>query len=225
MKRIFSVLLVALSLLGCTESVNSDTTARILVLGDSLMAANSNAGKGVANALEKELGEEVIDRSVIGARYFYILPVTGSAGMKIEKQFRAGPWDWIILNGGGNDILFGCGCGACTKQLTRLVSPDGKTGAIPTFVKDLRSTGAKVIYTGYLRTPGVTSPIEGCNSVGDEMDRRLAKMANQDKGVTFVPLSGIVPDGDTSYHGLDLIHPSHKGSAAIAALIASFIAP
>jgi acyl-CoA thioesterase I len=39
----------------------------------------------------------------------------------------------------------------------------------------------------------------------------------------FVPMSDLVPDGDPSLHQQDLIHPSPKGSAAIAARLAAAI--
>lgn len=197
---------------------------RVLVMGDSLMASNRLKGGAVSNALAKALGITVKDHSVIGARYFHILPITGSAGMRIDAQLRGGPWDYVVMNGGGNDLLFGCGCGACNRMLDRLVSVDGTTGAIPDLMAKIRATGARVIYTGYLRTPGVTSPVEGCGPLGDKMDRRLAAMASAIDGVTFLRLADLVQkDGDTSYHGIDLIHPSVKGSRAIAAKVATLI--
>ena len=74
------------------------------------------------------------------------------------------------------------------------------------------------------RTPGVTSPVEACSPLGDEMDRRLARMAEVTEGVTFLPLADLVTkEGDTSYHAMDLVHPSVKGSRAIAARIAALI--
>ena len=218
---VIALLLVLLA--ACTEPVSRDDTSGILLMGDSMMAIHKLTNRDVAGDLERDLGREVTDRSVSGARYFYILPISGAAGMRITSQYRPGKWDWIVLNGGGNDIFFGCGCGKCKRMLTRLVAPDGTKGAIPQFVARLRKTGARVIYVGYLRTPGVTSPIEGCVDKGDIMDARLTRMAARDDGVWFLPMSDVVPYGDTSYHAVDLVHPSKKGSAAIAARIAALI--
>ena len=214
--------LVAILTFSVAGLANADTTKpRVLVMGDSLMASNRIAGAAVSDALGDMLGTKVKDHSVIGARYFYILPVTGSMGMRIDAQLRGGPWDIVVMNGGGNDLLFGCGCGACKRMMDRLVTADGRSGAIPDLVSKVTETGAKVVYTGYLRTPGVTSPVEGCGPLGDEMDRRLAKMAKRQNDVRFVPLADLVKtDGDTSYHSADLIHPSAKGSKAIAARVA-----
>lgn len=216
--------LAALPILAaCTEAVTRDTQARILLMGDSLMAMHSAKGMGVADAIEEDLNEPVIDRAVSGARYLYALPISGSLGLNITKQYRPGDWEWIVLNGGGNDIWMGCGCGPCDRRIGRLISKDGTRGRIPGFVSQMRQSGAQVVFVGYLRTPGVTSPVEGCADDGDEMDRRLAKLAALDSGVHFVSLADLVPHGDRSYHGLDLIHPSVKGSRAIGQRVARII--
>ena len=215
-----ALLVLALGLTAWAETAKP----RVLVMGDSLMAWNGTRGAAVSDALGKMLGVTVKDHAVAGARYFYVLPLTGAAGLRIRAQFRGGPWDYVVMNGGGNDLLLGCGCGACKRMMNRLIRTDGRAGAIPDLVNDIRASGAKVIYTGYLRTPGVTSPVEVCGPLGDEMDARLARMAAATDGVIFMPLSGLVTkDGDTSYHAMDLVHPSVKGSRAIAARIAAYI--
>ena len=197
---------------------------RILVMGDSLMAMNRLLGGSVAQALGDTLGVPVQDQSVPGARHFFGVPLLNAAGLKISAQLTGGPWDYVVLNGYGNDLMFGCGCGLCTRMMNRLISPDGTAGAIPDLVTKLRATGARVIYTGYLRTPGVMSPVESCGPLGDEMDHRLTLMADRDPGISFVLLSDLVTqDGDRSYHGIDMVHPSVKGSRAIAARIAARI--
>jgi acyl-CoA thioesterase-1 len=221
-KMIWRIAVLILTL--CLSHPVRADVPRILVMGDSLMAVNRLVGGSVAQSMAKSLGFEVVDRSALGARYFFGIPILDIAGLKIKAQFPGGAWDYVVMNGGGNDLLFGCGCGKCTLVMNRLISPDGTRGAIPTLVAQLRASGAKVIYTGYMRTPGLISPVESCGPLGDEMDRRLTLMAARDTGVTFTPLSDLVTrDGDSSYHGLDLIHPSVKGSRAIAARIAAVI--
>lgn len=221
LSRILPVL--TLILLGCTERVSDATPSRILVMGDSLLAVNRGIGSSVADGIEAVAMEEVTDRAVSGARILYLLPLSGAAGLKIARQYREGDWDWIVLNGGGNDLLFGCGCLRCDGTLDRLIAGDGSTGAIPDLVSTLRQTGAQVIWVGYLRSPGVLSPIEGCAPLGDALDARVGKLAAQDKGVHFVPLADLVPSGDRSFHAPDRIHPSPKGSMAIGARIAALI--
>ncbi len=225
MRRLVIIPIIFLSFVisGCTESASPGETSRILTMGDSLLSSNAFVGESVSDAVEKEIGESVIDRSVMGASMLYALPITGAMGMKIEKQYTQGKWDWIILNGGGNDLLFGCGCRQCTRKIDRLISSTGQWGEIPAMVSYLRNTGAKVIYVGYLRSPGTGSPIESCKDEGDKLEGRIAKMAAADDGVYFLSLANMVPYGDRSYHGVDMIHPSYKASREIGRKIATII--
>ena len=223
MRRILCALAALLFLVGCGEPVPQGGTARIMAMGDSLMAWNAASDASVADVLEARLGQPVVDRSVVGASYTYPLPISGSLGLRIERQFVAGDWDWVVLNGGGNDLWLGCGCGTCQRQMERLISSDGTAGQIPALVGRIRATGARVIYIGYLRTPGVESPVERCVPLGDALEGRIAAMAARDAGVMFVSNADLVPDGDKSFHDVDRLHPSPKGSAAIAARVAGVI--
>lgn len=197
---------------------------RVLVLGDSLMTSNGSDKASVPHVLARLTGAKVRSQAVTGARYHYSLPLTGAMGMNISKQFRQGQWDWIVINGGGNDLWMGCGCRRCANRLERLISSDGLRGSIPGLVSRARQTGARVIYVGYLRSPGMGSPIESCREVGDALEARISRLAQVDSGITFVSLADMVPHRDRSFHALDMIHPSPKGSAAAAQRIAQVIA-
>ena len=223
MRQIIALILLPLLLATCGEVNSPSQKARILTMGDSLLATHQITGRSVSDNVENVLGEPVVDRSVIGAHVIYNLPITGGLGLNISKQFLPGRWDWIILNGGGNDLWLGCGCTLCNHRMERLISRDGRFGQIPNLIASLRATGAKVIYVGYLRSPGVHSPVDHCRSTGDELERRVTTNAASDDGVFFVSLQDLVPSGDTSFHAVDMIHPSFKGSAAIGNRIAQII--
>lgn len=219
------LLLIALPffLFACTESVSRNPNSRILAMGDSLLAAHQITNQSITHAVEKELGEQITDRSVMGARILYSLPISGSMGLNISKQYKPGNWNWVILNGGGNDLWLGCGCILCSRKIDKLISNDGRSGEIPELVSNLRGTGARVIYVGYLRSPGVPSPIDHCRDEGDEFERRINTFAKRDDGVYFLSLADLVPLGDRSYHGIDMIHPSIKASKEIGELVAKII--
>lgn len=197
--------------------------SRILVLGDSLLAAHSVSGRSVSGRLSRYLGQPIRDHSVAGARMIYNLPITGAMGMSIPKQWRPGGYDWVILNGGGNDLWLGCGCKACDHKMERLISGDGRKGTIPGLVSRIRKSGARVIIVGYLRSPGFSSPIESCKDEGDTLEARLANLAALDRGIIFHSIADMVPHGDLSYHAMDRIHPSLKASDAIARRLAQII--
>ena len=174
------------ALLGCTESVTHSSKSRILVMGDSLLATNTLSGRSVAQVIEAELGEEVIDRSVRGSRFLYNLPISGRLGFNISKQFQQGSWDWVVLNGGGNDLWLGCGCNQCQVTISQLISHDAVHGEIPRLVSRLRRQGTRVIYVSYLRSPGVETLIDHCREEGDELERRVKQTELPlTKGFTF----------------------------------------
>lgn len=224
MRRLMLQLSALLFILaGCGETIPKGETPRILAMGDSMMAWNAGDDQGIADGVEQMLREPVIDRSVAGARVLYHLPITGAMGMNISKQYVPGKWDWVIINGGGNDLWLGCGCRRCDNKMNRMITADGQQGEIAKMVRRIRAAGAQVIYVGYLRSPGVNSIIEHCRNEGNELERRLGQMAKADRGVHFVSLQDLVPHGDRSYHGLDRIHPSKKASAAIARRIVTVI--
>jgi lysophospholipase L1-like esterase len=215
--------LLALGLTGSPALAQGQDEPRILVMGDSLMAMHKLTGRAVSATLRRMTGARVTDRAIGGARYFYRLPISGAIGLNIRQQYQPGDWDWVVLSGGGNDLWLGCGCNRCERRMDRMISRDGRRGVIPGLLSRLRHDGARVIYVGYLRTPGVNSPIEHCADEGDEFDRRMARLAALDRGLHFVPLSDMVPHGDLSYHAIDRIHPSVKASREIGARVARII--
>ncbi|MEW2912516.1 SGNH/GDSL hydrolase family protein [Leisingera sp. JC11] len=221
MRRLLLPLLFLLS--ACGDTVPADQPSRILAMGDSLLAWHGLAGKSISDTVARELQEPVVDRSVSAARIIYKLPISGAAGMNIRKQYLPGEWDWVIVNGGGNDLWLGCGCIACSRKMDKLISADGREGAIPGMLSELRATGAKVIYVGYLRSPGVGSLIEHCRDEGNELEDRIGQLAAQDDGIFFLSNKDLVPYGDRSYHALDMIHPSVKASSEIGRKVAEII--
>ncbi|MEP3298669.1 MAG: SGNH/GDSL hydrolase family protein [Pseudoruegeria sp.] len=192
-------------------------------MGDSLLAWNELSGESVSHSVERSLNEPVIDRTVRGAKIMYPLPISGALGMSIEKQYTDGDWDWIILNGGGNDLWLGCGCIRCDGTINSMISEDGRSGKIPAMVSKLRNTNAKVIFVGYLRSPGVGSPIEHCKDEGDILESRVARLAEQDDGFYYLSLRDMVPHGSTQYHAIDMIHPSIRASQEIGKRVAELV--
>lgn len=196
---------------------------KILVIGDSLMAWHKASNRSIGDMLSRYLKEPVVNRSIGGARVLNARSFAAGTGMNIGRQFRGGRWDWVVVNGGGNDLWFGCGCKRCGRNINRMVTISGLYGDMPNLIHRIRATGAKVIVMGYLRTPGVDSSIEHCRDAGDAYEARLQHMARQMDGVYFMSNKDMVPHGDKSFHTKDMIHPSFKGSAMIAKRLALMI--
>ena len=225
MHRFFLSALSLIFLVSCADAPTTKGGTSILVMGDSLLASNRWLGASVGQELRKSLRADVVNMPTPGARMIYDLPVSGALGMDIRQQYRIGNWDWVILNGGGNDIWFGCACHKCERKLDRLISADGRSGEIPKLIARMRqTTDAQIIYLGYLSTPGVTSPIESCSDEGRILDARLERFANMTDGFVFISNADLVPDGDTSFHRWDQIHPSINGSREISRRVLDVIA-
>lgn len=222
-KSMLAIAISAISLVGCGEAVMRSDHARILALGDSMFAWNKLTNNAIPDVLETELGEEVVDRSAIAARFLYDLPISGAMGLNISKQYRSGNWDWVVINGGGNDLWFGCGCRDCDGTIDGLISRDGRAGRIPALVSRIRSEGARVVFVGYLHSPGSYSIIDHCKSEDIEFENRIADLADRTDGLFYLNVSGLVREGDLSYHSVDRIHPSVKGSRIVASMIADVI--
>lgn len=219
--RILAGGLFVLSLSGCAEEVSRNS--RILAIGDSMLAWHKGSGNAITEVAEREIGEEIVDRSVVGARFLYGLPITGAMGLNISKQYVLGSWDWVVINGGGNDLWFGCGCLDCDGTIDRMISRDGRSGKIPRLISEARSTGARVIFVGYLHSPGAFSIIDHCKTEDIDFESRISALADRMDGFFYLKASDIVPKGDLSYHSADRIHPSKKGSHEVGIRVAEII--
>ena len=160
--------------------------------------------------LARQLNANVIDNSVSGEQ----IGRGGNEG--IFSQYKFGAWDWVVVNGGGNDFLRICRCGICDPILNRLISKNGKTGVIPSELRKLRAKGHRVLFMGYLRTNGFASSVFRCTKYIDALEARVANFAASESGVVFMYNKDLVPEGNRSFHAIDRIHPSVKGSRAIA---------
>lgn len=216
--------LILAMVLGMTSGIAAaQEPARILAVGDSLMAWHLMTGKSISDVVGDELNEPTTSRAVSAARMIFNVPGFAQMGMQIPNQFSGDSWDWVLMNGGGNDLWFGCGCKACDTKLDRLLDPETGKGAIPDLISSARETGAQVVWVGYLRSPGVDSLIEECRDEGDELEARIAEYVSGQDGVYFVSNADLVPHGDLSFHSVDRIHPSLKASRAIGQRVAEVI--
>ena len=189
-----------------------DEGARILTMGDSILAWNRDDDGSISDVVEKRLGMPVLDASVPGAR-MQQGGVRGAVGFSIPGQYRAGEWDAVILNGGANDLRGTCGCNGCDAVLDRLVRRD-----YPALLDRLGNTDVVIVgYYGPIRGGG--GSFAGCSDELAELGRRLAVLAAGRPRVTFVPVRAAI-NGNPVYYASDKVHPSPAGSQVIGALVA-----
>ncbi len=210
-------LLIALCLLAlaaaCGRGVPSG--AQIVVAGDSVMAWNRVQGGSVADGLAQRLGAEVGDVSL---PYASVMGTTGPGALDISAQVKGLAPRWVVMNGGANDLGVGCSGAETGAILDRLISTDGREGAIPVMVAGLRARGARVLWADYYTAPAFAGT--PCGQIYDLMGARAARMAAADPGILLVDMGDVIAPGDPALFARDGIHPSPAGSARIAALIA-----
>ncbi|MEX0307202.1 MAG: SGNH/GDSL hydrolase family protein [Ruegeria sp.] len=218
------LLLGCLSLFsGCQEMPDNAPDARVIAVGDSLLAWNATSGNSIPDFVERSLGVPVLDRSASAAWLRTGFYTDGSPESGVQAQFVPGDWDWAIVNGGGNDLMLGCGCMRCGDVINAMISEDGQNGQVPDFLRRIRDGGTQVIYVGYLRSPDLVTPIEHCKGEGDEFEARINKLAQKEDGITFVSVQDVARPGDASFFSFDRIHPSRKSSRIIGERIAQII--
>lgn len=190
-------------------------------MGDSIMAWNRSRGAAVPDALSDALGVPVATRAVPGAS---LLP-GGDVflGGRIGDQLPDGRWDWIVLNGGANDLNALCGCARCDGVLDRLLAGDG-TGAWADLLARVGQRARRgVVIVGYYG-PSEAGPgsFGGCADELRELEARLARLAARSERVRFVDLRPVLT-GPAENYARDRNHPSPRGSARIARLVAAAI--
>jgi acyl-CoA thioesterase I len=216
--------LIALVLVMLTTSCAVDTQRSggdILVIGDSVMAWNRGSGGDIGRVMAAELGREVNSRAVVGAGIRS--GGFGALARPIPSQLTAGRWNWVVINGGANDLGSACGCVRCDATMDALVSKDGRTGDIPRLIGQARAQGAQVLWMGYYQTPA-GSLFAGCRPALVELERRIALYAGAQDGVYFVDAEDVMPLNRTDLLSGDRTHPSVTGSALIGRSLASVIA-
>lgn len=195
----------------------------ILVIGDSVLAWNSRTEQSIPDVMAQQLGRQVINKAVPGAKFANDNALLSAVGFDIQRQYPGGDWNWIVLNGGANDFGFNdCKCGDCRAVVDRLIGADTRTGAIPDFLTRLRASGAQVIWMGYYKGNGKGS-FEGCRDDLVLLERRIARFAASMDGISFLDSEIVIDPADPAQFASDNTHPSPKGSALIGAYLAKAI--
>ena len=223
MRPVVSAILLALMLTACTDPAPRGG-GDIVVIGDSVMAWNGTSGASIPDTMAKTLERRVISRAVAGAQFDNASGLAGAVGFDIQRQMPEGRWNWVVMNGGANDLASDCGCGACDAVVDGLISPDATTGAIPAFIRKVRaSAGAQVLWMGYYAGSGQGS-FAGCRDDLVKLENRIARFAAGQSGVTFADSEDVIDRKDRAQFAGDNTHPSPKGSALIGRYLAEQIA-
>lgn len=201
--------------------------ATILALGDSIFEWNGD--QSIPAVLGQTLNRPVLNAAVSGAHFD--LPSddeeAAAEGLDIRRQYdnvgRTG-FEWVVLDGGGNDVNDSCGCGACDDELDAMLGPDGTTGTVADFVNRVVADGSKVMFVGYYEIPAdAQSGFAECDDELDVHSERLAQMAESIDGAYFVSAADVVSAADAVAYETDRVHPSVEGSRIVGQYVADAI--
>lgn len=194
----------------------------ILVIGDSIMAWNTRSGQAIGDVIEARLSRDVTSRAVAGAQFDNGSAIASAVGFDIQAQYPGGPWNWVVLNGGANDMAFGeCGCGDCSALVSELISTDGRSGKIPAFLDRVRRDGANVLWMGYYNSPGTS--FAGCTDDLNTLEARIKRNLARRPDDYFLEGEDFIAKSDPSNFYRDDTHPSPKGSALLGTALADVI--
>lgn len=192
---------------------------RILAIGDSFFDYHVATGESIPDEIGKVLQQRVVNRAEGGAMFS-----GGDEITDIPDQYKAGEWDWVVLDGGGNDLNDKCGCNACDDELDALISLNSQSGVIPDLIARMRADDAQVVYMQYPEIPAdAESGFAQCEQAFMELAYRVNQLALNTEGFWLVDASDVVPAGDPSFFVSDNVHPSIKGTAVIGEYLAQTI--
>ena len=192
-------------------------TGPILILGDSIMAWNDDVGASVAHRLRARTGADVTSHAIPGSRIL-------ERADAIPKQYRPGPWRWVLVQGGGNDLVEDCACGACTDVLDQLLGPDGTTGAIADLVtRILREDANVLLWSYYEPLPTAPYPFDRCSDALQHVHERLTRLAATSDRIQLLDGRDVMDPSKPNAYDRDGVHPSPLGSDAIALQIARIL--
>ena len=217
----------------CSESAALPGDARILAIGDSILAWSGDRCESIPDQAALLLGKRIVNAAVNGARVLGGDSKRPAIPDQVVDAPNGTPWDEVIIDGGGNDLNATCACGDCDRVLDSLVSADGSSGAVPNLVDRISATGARVLLVDYYVLhddawygfdrcgPALASLQSRYHAL---VDSRQAGAGVGPGAVDFVDLGDVVtPEATPDAYAFDNVHPSDKGTAVLGALVADRI--
>ncbi len=188
------ILILTACVLG--DEDRGDPNGTVLAVGDSVFEWNLGSGQSAPQFA----AEDVYNASIGGTM------MTGDD--PIPDQYIEGNWEWILVDGGANDLNDLC---ECSEECGPVM--DAIDEAFDRFVDERVSAGEKVLIWGYYDPPSDAEfGFAECGEEVDELAARQAAVAEAYDGAGFV--DGRELSGDALFDE-DRIHPSVEGSRAI----------
>lgn len=204
--------LVSMIFLACTYDVDRGNLygSTLLAIGDSVIEWNIGHGS-VPENIGKIMGVSVYNAAISGSM------MTTGEDWSIPNQFIEQDWEWVIMDGGANDLNELCSCGPCESVQMNLANETAR------LVERIRETGSNVVIWGYYGISSEAEEFGNCNESIEQLSEMQRLLAVETDGVIWVNGKEEIDGTDLSYYDDDLIHPSLKGGEAIAQQIVNAI--
>lgn len=204
--------------LACTNPDRGDIeTAELYAVGDSILEWHLGDGS-IPEVMAETLGLPMYNAAVSGSHFL------DGEGEAIPEQFTAGSWQWLLVDGGGNDVNDRCECGDCDDVLDAIISADGSAGALPDFAGEVAASGTEVLIMGYYGLPdGAEFGFDRCGEELEALSLRQSALAASSDRIHFADAREVADGTDEAMYDSDLVHPSIEGSAAVGRFLAEFI--
>lgn len=211
----------ALLLAGCVPSLCPEVSQLpqqdlVFAFGDSVLAWNQVYCQAVPDHLALERGAAVDSAAISGARML-------SGEGDIPDQYVSLDWDWVILDGGANDLKDACAGDQAGSILDQLVGPEGSGGAMGALLDQVLLDSDQVLLLGYYRMlPDAWYGFDKCEIELDSLNARYQALADKLDGVSYVDLGQVMdPELSPDAYAPDGAHPNTDGAQRIAELIHS----
>ncbi len=201
----------------------------ILAIGDSILAYHNGLCQSAPHHGGIEVERYVENRAITGSR----MSSENNSPFDIPNRYVVGgAWEWVVIDGGANDLYAECGCGVpdgdpipdCSAELATLVDPLGQEGEMVDMLEMIRSDPANdatmVIVGYYTLGEDAGSDWDSCNDALGELTARYQLIADAAPDVLFVDTTAtmdIVTSPD--YFMPDNVHPSTYGADAMGDLL------
>jgi acyl-CoA thioesterase I len=213
-------LFVFVPLMGCDGGLCGQLDAlprapRVLAVGDSILAWNNDRCHGIPERAGLVAGVHVDNRAVSGTVMHEI------ASQYDAARIDGGPWDVVIVDGGGNDVNSFCECGACDAVL------DDVRTRTNDLLDVMRDDGARVVLVDYFGfDERAWYGFDRCEQALADLQATHEEIDGERDDVTLVDLGALVtPDDHPEAYTFDYVHPSDEGSRILGELLAESLQP
>ena len=199
-------------LYGCGEGERGSlNNAEIFVVGDSAFEWHLWSGRSAPERMGEELNRPIYNAARSGQM------LTEGLEYSIPNQYIDGDWDWVVINGGFNDLADLCRCGDCP------VTQANVDAVLEAFVEERVDEGKQVIIWTYYNMPDKSQEMKRCKQAVRVLRQNQKTLADSDPNIFWVDGRQAISADNRKHFFIDNLHPSRLGAERMGNQIAKAI--